>query len=212
MRKLTLALDIDGVLRDVVTTACWLYNKTYGADLTPDDITEYNFRNSMTELSDPVRWIFETHSSTVLSGSLPFVGAARAVEMLSKYCDIHIVSKQPTNDAKIRTMSWLCENIPTECLASVQLTQGNKRTVLNGYDIVIDDWQENFRGIDCRMGVLVQAAYNDSFHPQDEPSEFPLNFAKFDDLITFAEVFTSFLASASDTLVEKMFGNGESVE
>lgn len=209
--KFNIAIDIDGVLRDVVYTAVILYNEAFaektGKQICRADVTEYNFRNSMPELDDPVRWIFEDNMRSVLHNSPEFPGIKEAIQMLKPFCNITILSKQPSKLAQEYTTQWLWRHGIGELADEICMFCDHKRNHTSHYDIVVDDYPENFSGMrDDQMAVLISAPYNLSFEKVDKllvdwmggPGELPANFVRFCSLLEFAKDFTSFIGGAVD--------------
>lgn len=197
-RKFNIAIDIDGVLRDVVFTAVRLYNKTFAAAtgriLTPEDVTEYNFANSFTELKDPVKWIFEDNIREVLLHSPAFSGVYNAVLQLSAYCNITFLSKQPSEMAQYMTTKWLWNKGLGGLANEITFFCDHKRDHTDPYDIVVDDYPDNFRNMrHDQMAVLIDAPYNRSFDPNNYPGMFPANLIRFKSLIDFSNHFCSFI-------------------
>lgn len=202
MKKFNIAIDIDGVLRDVVYTAVRLYNEAFagrtGKIITRADVTEYNFRNSMPELKDPVRWVFEENMHSVLHNSPAFSGIKEALQMLKPFCNITILSKQPSKLAQECTIHWLWWHQIGDLADEICLFCDHKRNHTSHYDIVVDDYPENFRGMrDDQMAVLISAPYNLDFDPRiktyPDHSELPTNFVRFCSLLEFSKDFSSFL-------------------
>lgn len=201
-RKFNIAIDIDGVLRDVVYTAVRLYNEAFetrsGKRIERSDVTEYNFRNSMPELKDPVRWVFEENMHSVLHNSPAFSGIKEALQMLKPFCNITILSKQPSKLAQECTIHWLWWHQIGDLTDEICLFCDHKRNHTSRYDIVVDDYPENFRGMRAdQMAVLISAPYNLDFDPRTKichnPSEFPTNLVRFCSLLEFSKDFTSFI-------------------
>lgn len=210
-RKFNIAIDIDGVLRDVVFSAVRLYNDAFeaktGKHITSADVTEYNFSNSMTELEDPVKWIFEENMYSVLHNSPAFAGIREAIQLLKPFCNITILSKQPSKLAQEYTIHWLWSHDVGDLADEICMICDNKRNHTSRYDIVVDDYPENFRGMrDDQMAVLISAPYNLGFEKVDKlledwmggPSELPTNFVRFCSLLEFAKDFTSFIKGTVD--------------
>ena len=210
-RKFNIAIDIDGVLRDVVYTAVRLYNEAFeektGKRIERSDVTEYNFSNSMPELEDPVRWVFVENMHSVLHNSPAFSGITEAIKRLKPFCNITILSKQPSKLAQEYTTQWLWWHGIGDLADEICMFCDHKRNHTSRYDIVVDDYPENFRGMrDDQMAVLISAPYNLSFEKVDKlledwmgaPGELPKNFIRFDSLLDFADHFAGFLENAVD--------------
>lgn len=208
-RKFNIAIDIDGVLRDVVYTAVNLYNEAFaektGKSISRADVTEYNFRNSMPELEDPVRWIFVENMHSVLHNSPAFSGIKEALQMLKPFCNITILSKQPSKLAQECTTHWLWLQGIGDLADEICMFCDHKRNHTSRYDIVVDDYPENFRGMrNDQLAVLISAPYNLYFEEVDKlledwmggPCELPTNFVRFCSLLEFAKGFTSFIRGA----------------
>lgn len=201
-RKFNIALDIDGVLRDVVSMAVERYNKVFEKNLTVDDVTEYNFKNSFTAVSDPVSWIFGSQSLYTLSRSKAFKNVVEAIKLMKPWANITILSKQPNMDAQVRTIYWLWKKKIAAEVDEICLHRDHKCEHTDCYDIVIDDYPENFRGMKDGLAVLIEAPYNRNFDPSSEPGQFPENFLRFKSLYDFAKDFSNFIGTAVETADE----------
>lgn len=202
-RKFNIAIDIDGVLRDVVFTAVQLYNSAFAAKtgkiITRADVTEYDFSNSMTELEDPVRWVFKGNMHSVLNDSPAFSGIQEAFQMLKPFCNITILSKQPSKLAQEFTTHWLWSHGIGDLADEICMFCDHKRNHTSRYDIVVDDYPENFSGMrGDQMAVLINAPYNISFDPSFEQDQFMMHSVRFDSLIDFANNFVNFLKKNVD--------------
>lgn len=184
-----IALDIDGVIRDVVSAATELYSDHFQVKVEPKDVLEYNMKEAFPLLADPVNWFFVEHSKEILGKAHSFDWALEAVKILKTLGEVVIISIQPNNEAMIATTNWLwnygfADKVDGICLT----TKKDKRSLINGYDIVIDDYPENFRNIKTRLAVLIDAPYNQDFDPylENKRYEFPDNIIRFYSLYGFA--------------------------
>ena len=108
-------LDIDGVLRDMLTPMVECYNKEFGTSLTKEDITDYDVQVSFPEFAkrgiDGFKFFFEEHMRETIIDAKSFYGICDAIK---KFKDnghiIKIVSYQPSVHAKIKTLEWLDRN------------------------------------------------------------------------------------------------------
>ena len=112
----TFKIDIDGVLRDVITSLCEIYNKEFGTNLTKNDITKYKVDMSFPLVKEKlgysaVQYFFEEHSTEVFLNSGMLKNADIAIKKLRDAGHhIIIVSYQRSYKNKKDTLEWLYDN------------------------------------------------------------------------------------------------------
>ena len=92
VKKLKIAVDIDGVLLDIIVNFCDIFNKKHGTSYTRNDITKWEFFNDWNISEDEAFEIFfEIYENTM---SVPFVddNAPDFMEKLYKKHDVFILS------------------------------------------------------------------------------------------------------------------------
>ena len=90
--KLRIAIDIDGVLLDIVVNFCDIFNKKHGTSFTRDDVTNWEFFYDWNISEEEAFEIFfEIYENTM---SIPFIddAAPRIMEKLNKKQDVYILS------------------------------------------------------------------------------------------------------------------------
>lgn len=112
----TFKIDIDGVLRDVLSTLCEIYNKEFGTNLTSKDIKYYKVDKSFPLIKEhlgysAVQYFFEEHSDEIFLKSNMLYNANLAIKALKDAGHhITIVSYQRSLQNKIDTLNWLQNN------------------------------------------------------------------------------------------------------
>jgi len=92
VRNVKIAVDIDGVLLDIVMNFCDIFNKKHGTSYTKNDITNWKFYNDWNISEEEAFEIFfEIYQNTM---SVPFIDdtAPEFMEKLNKDHDVHILS------------------------------------------------------------------------------------------------------------------------
>lgn len=160
-KQMKFLVDIDDVLRDLLINMVRIYNREFDEKMTYDDVSDYDVRKSFPKVvekyGDVGRWFFSEHGHELFIGSNPIEGSIEAIEKLSEYGTIHIVTKQSSMDNKIDALKWLeANNIRYDSISFVK----DKSIVC--CDFFIDDFHDNFIGCGCEgsTGVLIDAPYN----------------------------------------------------
>lgn len=117
---MTIKIDLDGVIRDILTPMCKIYNEIVSPDvpLAPSDITEYDVNKSMGLISRTSPYVGWDVGEVLFTGSnaervfigkaRPIKGAREAVERLKDAGHKVIVSTWQRDTAnKIYTLRWL---------------------------------------------------------------------------------------------------------
>ncbi len=137
-RPLRLAVDIDGVLANLVADFVPLMNRRFGRNLTPDDITQYAFEAvagvSTKEMDDFMRGLIGTGFYGRLT---PVRGAADALRALQPQAHIHLITSRPAG-LEAETRAWLHRHaIPYDALTFRR--RPHKLRAEDRADVVIED-------------------------------------------------------------------------
>ena len=149
----TFKIDIDGVLRDVLSTLCEIYNKEFGTDLTSKDIKHYKVDKSFPLIKErlgysAVKYFFEEHSDEIFLKSNILCNACLAIKSLKDAGHhITIVSYQRSLQNKIDTLNWLQNNN----IEYDDICFTDKKYLIKG-DYMIDD----------NLEFLIEQKLNDS--------------------------------------------------
>lgn len=155
MQKI-IKIDVDGVLRNLLPKMCDIYNDYYEENITPNDILDFDLKNTFKKCDNPIDWFFNTHGSFVYLNSKQCFKAKEAMNILhNKGYYIIIVSDQPTNKQKEDTLEWLKEN--EIYYDSICFT--NKKNIIIG-NIVIDDNIDNLNMCNENTKIIIDAPYN----------------------------------------------------
>ena len=85
---MTVKIDVDGVIRDIITAMCRIYNKNFGGKLCPDDIDNYDINTNFAEIPNrtgmtPVDYFFREHADLIFEYvSQPFEGVKESIDEL----------------------------------------------------------------------------------------------------------------------------------
>lgn len=159
-KKLTIAIDVDGVLRDNLGEMVNIYNKEFNDTKKVEDITEFKTEISFPRIFEESgitssQWFFQDHSKELFVDAKPFANAANDIKRLQKYGKVIIVTYQKSYLNKHQTLEWLENNgIEPDGVCFLR-----DKTQLHA-DIFIDDNPYNFIGCNCKYGFLVTAPYN----------------------------------------------------
>ena len=159
-------IDVDGVLRDLTSAMCMLYNDYFGTSLTPDMLTNYDvdheelFRRTIDEYHQlPSYWFFIDNGEQCFGTAPTCTGAAESVKKLREDgFHVAICTWQMNYDNKCHTLDWLDFNgIEYD---SIHFTK--QKWMVNG-DYMIDDNMEFLSNpLDTTKDkFLIRRPYND---------------------------------------------------
>lgn len=158
MRKTKFAVDVDGVVRDILSSMTNYYNKRFHTKITTSDITKYNMEGVFTKVANPSKFFFVQYSRETFFKAKPFPMAIDALERLKEFGIVALVTKQTSVVAMRDTVDWIYKHkIPFD---SICFTGNNKSHIVDGFDWFVDDYQENLKQITNANRILVDAPYN----------------------------------------------------
>lgn len=138
---MVIKVDIDGVLRDLVSGICDVYNSTFDQDVKPTDITDYSINKFFPLVKEkfnmlPTDFFFVNKGEEVFKNkALPFDKVKKDMQrLIDEGHEVVICSWQFTHRNRVATLEWL-ENwkIP---FSDICFT---KNKWLIGSDVIIDD-------------------------------------------------------------------------
>ena len=166
-----IGIDVDNVINNLTECVIGIYNEDTGSDLKLMDIVDYD----MTLFVKPeLRKNFYQYfgDDRVWERLQIKDGAADCIENLAKTNEIYFVtSTYPEN--VYRKAKWLSEHIRGVDIDERLIICHNK-PLLNGLDIMFDDYEPNLRG--NYIGVLMNYAWNQApatgYHRVNDWKEF----------------------------------------
>ena len=126
------AVDLDGVIRDVMTPFISAYNRENSTSLGVQDLTYYNKPEVLTGGFSQLVSFLEEHDC--FRAAECYKGAGAFIGKISKYHDVCFVSAQPSFLSRVHALEWLehCK-FPTLPIHFCP----NKVSVL--YDVLVED-------------------------------------------------------------------------
>ena len=158
--KPTLAIDVDGVLRDNLQIICDIYNREFDEQKKVEDIKDFRTEISFPKIEERYgcsanKWLFQDHSKEIFLDAPQFEHVTENIEKLKEYFSIIICTYQKTDLNKIHTIQWLTNNgIQYD---SIFFAKDKTRLIC---DLFVDDNDWNFIGSNAQFGVLIDAPYN----------------------------------------------------
>ena len=135
------AIDLDGVLGDVVSNILPKLNKEYRTNYAKIDINEWNFSIGGVSIGTHLKRYF---ADPVFLLTVPVIeGAKEAIKKIMKDHEVVIVTGRP-NYTKRYTYMWLVDNF----LFNGVIFTPNKTVQSTGCDVLVDDYHgylNNFR-------------------------------------------------------------------
>lgn len=158
--KITFAIDCDEVLRSLLSNMISLYNKEFNTNLAYDDVKDFVVDNSFPEIQIKTgetasHWFFQRHSTELFLESEILPKVKEAIEILSKYGEVIIVTYQKSYKNKIETLQWLEKN---NIFPNGICFLKDKTLIHSTYFIDDNDW--NLVGCNATYGILITAPYN----------------------------------------------------
>lgn len=156
-------VDVDGVIRDIITTMCSIYNDEFGENISPKDIRDYDVNKYFPLIKErigmkPTDYFFDVNANKVFETvSKPFEGVQDAIERL----------RANGNKVVIVTWQFNVENIKhtLDFLEKYGITYDDicftkDKWIVNG-DYLIDDNPEFINDPrDKSRKLLVDTPYN----------------------------------------------------
>lgn len=155
-------VDIDGVLRNILSPMCKLYNEQFKTKIKEENVNEYAVDKFFTKIKkelgySAVKFFFEDNSKEIFRNAPIYEGAKEALDILKSLGHkIVIVSWQRTLENKINTLEWLNEhNIQYDDICFTN----NKHSIIGG--IMIDDNPEFLcQCADLSETIMIDRPYN----------------------------------------------------
>lgn len=186
----TFGIDIDEVLRSLLSEMINLYNKHVDEDkrVSAEDITDFRVDKSFPEIANKglsgstSEWFFQTNGHMLFRESGVIPGAVEAINRLREKGKVILISYQKSVDNKIDTLKWLEEHgIEYDGVCFIK----DKSFVHTDWLIDDNDW--NFIGSNARIGALINAPYNKNVNIQDlKAKSHCMNILRFNSLLDFA--------------------------
>lgn len=189
-KKITIGIDVDGVLRDNLQIMVDLYNKEFNEKMSINDVKDYKTEVTFPKIESATgktssEWFFQDHSNEIFLDAKPFENVAEDVKRLHKVANIIIITYQKTLKNKLQTLQWLDDNgIEYDSIAFIK----DKSKVLCDYLIDDNDW--NFRYNNAKYAIVINAPYNLDKDEVDIKNSCKCKYVKrFNNLHEFTEYF-----------------------
>lgn len=160
-KRPTIAIDVDGVLRNNLGIMVDLYNRVCRTSMKPEDVKDF-----LTEISFPLipdilgikssEYFFNMRAKEVFLDAPAYPNVKEDIERLKAVADVIIITYQKDYTNKRYTLEWLEKNgIEPNGICFLR-----DKTVVH-CDALIDDNDWNFLGTHVGTSVLVTQPYND---------------------------------------------------
>ena len=187
MEGITFGVDIDQVLRDILSNMVELYNIHFNQNIKFDEVKEYDVEKAFPAISSigvtASKWFFQNHNDEIFNCAKSIGNPSDCISRLRKIGKVIIISYQKSNINKIGTLLWLEKhNIEYDGICFVK----DKSIVHTDYLIDDNDW--NFSGCHAKHGILITAPYNkDKEIVQILDSSYCKDMTRFDTLEEFVK-------------------------
>ncbi len=167
-KRPTIAIDVDGVLRDNLGIIVDIYNNAFNVGLKESDVKHFK-----TEVSFPLvqerlgikasDYFFNLKAKEVFFDAPAYPYVCDDIERLKEVADVIIVTYQKDYTNKRYTLDWLEKNgIEPNGICFLK-----DKTHLTKCDYFVDDNDYNFHGFKCKVGCLINAPYNEDINMED---------------------------------------------
>ena len=166
-KRPTIAIDVDGVLRDNLGLMVDMYNKEFGQELKTSDIKEFKTEKSFPLIQGATgmtssQWFFNLHAKELFLDAPSYPNVAEDIKRLQEVADIVIITYQKDYTNKNLTLQWLEKNgIEPNGICFLR-----DKTIVH-CDALVDDNDWNFIGTHVGTSVLVDAPYNQHIDTSD---------------------------------------------
>lgn len=165
MIKKHLLVDIDGVIRDINTQMCIVYNKIFGTNIKDEDIKVWDLEVTFPMPEDygvktAKDLFFRFYNKEIFLEAQPYPKAIETInELKEEGYYIHFVSAQHSPENKALAIEWLTRhNVEFD---AISLT--DKKHLIKG-DLILDDYPGNFEGFPATVTqVLLDRPYNHDY-------------------------------------------------
>lgn len=159
-KEITFGIDIDEVLRHLLSRMVKLYNDNFNQNMTVDDVKDFVVDNSFPVIQETVgysasRWFFQEHGKELFRLSKPMGDVSDYISHLRKFGKVIIISYQKSYTNKIDTLWWLDKHeVEYDGICFVK-----DKTIIHT-DYLVDDNDWNFENSHADHAVLITAPYN----------------------------------------------------
>lgn len=159
-RRPTIAIDVDGVLRDNLGLMVDMYNKAFHLNMKTDDVKEFKTEKSFPLIAERLHvsasnYFFSCRAKEIFLDAPAYPNIKEDIEALQKVADVIIITYQKDYRNKRYTLEWLEKNgIEPSGICFL------KDKTLVHCDALIDDNDWNFLGTHVGTSVLVTQPYN----------------------------------------------------
>lgn len=174
MNKKIIKIDVDGVLRDMLSVMCGIYNAVYNDNIQPCDVKNYNVEISFPKCKEvdgisAKYFFFNEYAYEIYNYAKVLPKAKEAIDILHNLgYYIIIVTCQENYLNKHNTLVWLDNN--NIYYDSICFT--DDKSIVKG-DIMVDDFIDNLK--QCENNgeelICIKAPYNEDIDfPKKVPS------------------------------------------
>lgn len=165
MKKLRIAVDLDGVVVDYLPVWCSVYNAMTNSNITVNDVTDWDVYTIFNKLSkEVVDSILE--QERIFATMPPIKGAIEGVkELICMGHEVWFVSAALYKYAFIEKYEWLSLYFDGDYSflknRLIGVSSSDSKVILeDSFDVIIDDRYATIEAIKCPIRILMDAPYN----------------------------------------------------
>jgi 5'(3')-deoxyribonucleotidase len=156
----TIAIDVDGVLRNNLGIMVHLYNKEFDQKMKISDVKEFMVEKSFPLIPERLgmkssEYFFNLHAKEIFLDAPVYPNVKECIDNLKETADVIIVTYQKDYTNKRYTLEWLEKNgIEPNGICFLR-----DKTLVHA-NVLVDDNDWNFIGTHCHTSILVTQPYN----------------------------------------------------
>lgn len=182
-----IAIDIDEVIVDFTKGCLPLFNSTYGKDVKPEDMHNYNWRDVFDITKDEEQALFEEFFTLEEFENLSLInGAYEGLRSLVKNYEVGLVTHRPPH-TKEKTQDYFRRKFPDIELEIQHSFNGRKSEICpsQGYHLIVED--HGGCAYDCANVGMIALLFNHYHNQNQKPHDNLIRVYNWDEVLKEVE-------------------------
>lgn len=159
--KMTIKIDVDGVLEDLLIPLIDLYKEAHGIEIPYDSFSRYDFSNFKPHVRE--EFLANLATGDLIDMLEPIEGTYEALSDLNDRYDVFLVTATSV-DLFSHKAEWVLKHYPFIMPDRILRVPGRYKSMINT-DFAIDDYHENLK-TDIGHRILIDAPFNRNVHDE----------------------------------------------
>lgn len=159
--KMTIKIDVDGVLEDLLIPLIDLYKEAHGIEIPYDSFSRYDFANFKPHVRE--EFLANLATGDLIDMLEPIEGTYEALSDLNDRYDVFLVTATSV-DLFSHKAEWVLKHYPFIMPDRILRVPGRYKSMVNT-DFAIDDYHENLK-TDIGHRILIDAPFNRNVHDE----------------------------------------------